>query len=249
MNYQIIPIFLGSVMTDKGDSLFRHPHGEQMCTVYSCFVLKAENATILVDSGLPSQEDILANGKPFRQMPNAPDFITALRTADVDPDAIETAIITHLHYDHCCNLRFLKNLKKVYVQARELLYAVSPSSGDPNDLYYYALREDCGGPEWTDALGKFQVIDGDMDVLDGVKVLLTPGHSPGSQSVLIDTKEGKYMLTGDFISIFESYETKTPNAILNNEQEWYESYDKVAGYHAKLLPSHEVKIFDRKVYG
>ena len=248
MQYKIYTVFLGDVITDKGDSLRGTPHGVPLKTVYSCFALRDENGkAMLVDSGLPSQEDIVKNHKPYRRMPGAPDFVTALANTGVDPDEIETVVLTHLHYDHSCNLKNKKNLKEVYVQQKELLYAIAPKK---EDLYYYSLREDCGGPEWTDALGKFKILDGDSQICEGVHVLLTPGHSPGSQSVDVDTAEGVFILTGDFISILESFTTRTPNAILNNEKDWFDSYEKIAAIpDAIILPSHEKRIFDRRVYG
>ena len=42
---------------------------------------------------------------------------------------------------------------------------------------------------------------GDTDYLDGIKLILTPGHTAGSQCVIVQTQSGKYILTGDTIHI------------------------------------------------
>lgn len=245
--YTIRPVFLGSMTGDKANSLYHYPKGETAQSVYACFALCAGDETILVDSGLPSQEDIRGNHKPFRQMADAPDFLTALQKTGIDPASIHTVILTHLHYDHCCNLRLLPNLQTVYVQKRELLHAVSPRQ---DELYYYSLLPECGKPEWTDALGKLRLVDGDCELLPGIQVFLTPGHSPGSQSVLVQTKRGAHLLTGDYIALMDSYTKRIPNAIVNNLDEWYESYDKVKALSAvRLLPGHDPVIFEQDVYG
>jgi glyoxylase-like metal-dependent hydrolase (beta-lactamase superfamily II) len=40
-------------------------------------------------------------------------------------------------------------------------------------------------------------LDGDADLFDGVSVLFTPGHSPGHQSVVVETADGLVVLGGD----------------------------------------------------
>lgn len=245
--YTIQPIFLGSMTADKGNSLYRYPKGEIIRSVYACFALRGNGETILVDSGLPSQQDIRTNHKPFRQMNDAREFTAALAGIGIEAAQIRKVILTHMHYDHCCNLRLLPNLEKVYVQKRELLHAVSPRE---DELYYYSLLPECGKPEWTDALGKLELLDGDGEILPGIRVILTPGHSPGSQTVLVETSQGLHLLTGDFIALMDSYTNRIPNAIVNNLDEWYSSYDKVHSLAAaRVLPGHDPIIFEQEVYG
>jgi len=44
----------------------------------------------------------------------------------------------------------------------------------------------------------YKLIEGDYEVVEGVQVLFTPGHTPGHQSILIKTeKPGPILLTGD----------------------------------------------------
>ena len=245
--YKIKPIFLGSIRNNKKDILYQYPYNEECITVYACYALLWGKDVILVDSGLPSQEDIRRNGKPFRQMADAPDFLTALERTGIDATRVETVILTHLHYDHCCNLRLLPNLKRVFVQKREVLHALHPRE---DERYYYSLQKKCGKPEWTDALGKLEILDGDHPVLPGIQVFLTPGHSPGSQSVLVQTAKGPHLLTGDYITVMDSYTKCIPNSIINNLDEWYASYDKVKSISAaRILTGHDSCIFDQDVYG
>ena len=247
MNYTITPIFLGSVDLDKGDSLKGTPHGVPLKVVYSCFVLRDEKGEpILVDSGLMSQKDIREQQLPYRAMDDAPDLLDALRLAGVDPEEIKTCILTHLHYDHACNLRLLPSLEKIYVQQKEILYALAP---EKEDYRLYMLGENCGRIEWLDGVGKFVIVDGDVPIREGIDVILTPGHSRGSQCVLVDTAEGKYILTGDTVAQWESFEKRIPNSISFDDEIWHASCEKIAAAGAKLLPSHEVGVFERKVYG
>lgn len=246
MGYQIIPVFLGSVQCDKADSMYLYPRGEMFCTVYACFVIQGYGRTILVDSGLPSQEDIRKNGKPYRLMEDAPDILEALRRVHIRPEQVTEIILTHLHYDHSCNLELFPNAGRIYVQRRELAYALVPMEVEKR---IYSLDEACAGPEWLKGLSRFQIVDGDFELFPGIRVILTPGHSPGSQSVVVDTEKGAYILTGDCIPVLECFVRKIPNAIHNDLKAWYRSHEKIAGIRGNLLPGHDACIFNQSVYG
>jgi N-acyl homoserine lactone hydrolase len=90
-------------------------------------------------------------------------------------------INTHLHFDHCGGNRSFAGTP-TYVQRAELEAAVAPDYLE----------------EWVHFDGESYVqVDGDAELYDGVSVLFTPGHSPGHQSVLVETDDGLVVLGGD----------------------------------------------------
>ena len=63
-----------------------------------------------------------------------------------------------------------------------------------------ARQPDYTIPEWIDFDGaEYVVVDGDTQVARGVRLLSTPGHSPGHQSFVIDTRRGTVALAGQAI--------------------------------------------------
>lgn len=125
--------------------------------------------TILVDTGMiDSTPELDAEWGPvLRAWPELGD--------------VGAVINTHLHFDHCGgNRRFAGT--PIYVQRAELDAAVEPD---------YLV-------EWVHFDGESYVeLDGDAELFDGVSVLATPGHSPGHQSVLVETVDGLVVLGGD----------------------------------------------------
>ena len=96
MNYKIYPVFLGSAMKPSGEDMYLYPAGETFELPYTCHVIKGGDEVILVDAGLPSQETIRKEKKPFMQMDNAPTFEEGLAKVGVKISDVTKIIITHL---------------------------------------------------------------------------------------------------------------------------------------------------------
>jgi N-acyl homoserine lactone hydrolase len=91
------------------------------------------------------------------------------------PRDVVCVINTHLHFDHCGGNHLYAGLP-IHVQAREL--------ADARALGDYTVRE------WVDFPGATYVEhDGEAEVLPGIRLLPTPGHTDGHQSVLVDEAE------------------------------------------------------------
>jgi N-acyl homoserine lactone hydrolase len=96
------------------------------------------------------------------------------------PRDVACVINTHLHFDHCGGNPLFPGVP-IHVQAREL--------ADARTLADYTVRE------WVDFAGASYVEhDGEVEVLPGVRLLPTPGHTAGHQSVLV---EGVGVIGGD----------------------------------------------------
>lgn len=246
MLFRIYPLFLGSIQKRKSDILYNYADDTQMRTAYGCFVLQGGGETILVDTGLPSQERMNRENLPFQRINNAPSLVEALNKQGISPLEVSKIIWTHVHYDHASNIDQFPNAREFFVQRREILAAVDPI---PAQKKYYCALAETGRPEWIQAIGRIRLLDGDREILPGCKVLHTPGHTPGSQCVIVETKEGTYALAGDHIPIAEAYERCIPNGILENKDEWYASHSRLRALGAYVLPGHDYQVFQKRVYG
>jgi N-acyl homoserine lactone hydrolase len=110
------------------------------------------------------------------------------------PRDVVCVINTHLHFDHCGGNRLFAGTP-IHVQARELADALG--------------EDDYTMPGWVDFDGANYVEhDGDVEVLPGIHLLTTPGHTAGHQSVLVD---GVGVIGGDVAYSFrELGEADTP---------------------------------------
>ena len=159
------------------------------------YVIETADERILVDTGLhPAAVADAARHYgsaeaigPFRLEQEA-------SVADqVDLTAITKVVLTHLHFDHAGGLPLLPDSIPVVVQRREWAAGQDPAG----------VRKNFFVPADYRGLGEGVVlVDGDHDLLgDGsIQLLLTPGHTPGHQSVRV----GERLVIGGDVTHFAS---------------------------------------------
>jgi N-acyl homoserine lactone hydrolase len=136
---------------------------------------------ILVDAGA-LMETLERRGLPTEHIAHPVD---ALKKVGITPDEIDLVICTHLHNDHMELGHLYKNARFI-IQKAELEANFNP----------HPVEEPRCVPESVlDGLD-FEVIDGDTQVVEGVRVLSTPGHTRGGQSIMVDTARGKIIISG-----------------------------------------------------
>lgn len=127
----------------------------------------------------------------------------ALKKAGIDPASVTDAIITHLHFDHAGGFTYRDPLGAVkltlphaihYVQRLQWEAALHPSERDRASFLpenYLSIEEE----------DKLQLVDGEEEIIDGVTVIPTEGHTPGHQIVLVDGDGDKLLYCGDLIPL------------------------------------------------
>ena len=146
--------------------------GERM-PVY-VHVIDHPNGRVLVDTGMTELHPAGADLDP-RLFP--------LTTHDLDLSSIDLVVNTHLHFDHCGGNHLFPG-KPIYVQRQELEDARSKED--------YTIRE------WVDAPGvEYFPVDGEFELLPGLKLIPAPGHTRGLQMVVIETGERPIIVGGD----------------------------------------------------
>jgi glyoxylase-like metal-dependent hydrolase (beta-lactamase superfamily II) len=163
-----------------------------------------------------------------------------LADMSINPSDIEIGILTHLHYDHSGNNRLFPNAK-FYVQRKELQYAFAPLPGEET-AYFSPLI----GVEPSFLGTRFEIIEGDWEICEGIRVIAAPGHTPGSQMVLVDTENGVYCLTGDNAFYYENIEKNLPVGHLYSRADWFSSIMRARQLADHFIPSHDPEIFTKK---
>ena len=95
---------------------------------------------------------------------------------------MKIVVNTHLHFDHCGQNAVFGHAP-FYIQRSEL---------------ERTRREESTVVQWFDFGGaKYELLDGDAPVAEGVRVVATPGHTVGHQSVFVEADDGEAVMIGD----------------------------------------------------
>ena len=232
--YRVYPIHVGTIIRPKSNMIYMK--GEDIRCEFPLIIWYVTDGkrNILVDTGgTPPDGRYMPYACPQEQYPEV-----ALRAAGVDPDAVTDVILTHLHWDHAGNNHLFKNAV-FYVQRKELQYAAAPLKVHEGSYDKQIIFETT-----------YRILDGDSDILDGISVITTPGHSPGSQSVIVRTCSGAYVLAGDLIGLYEcmEYDPMAINSIHTDLFSYYKSLDRIKRMGCSVLPGHDFRVLDKKCY-
>ncbi|HXH58573.1 MBL fold metallo-hydrolase [Iamia sp.] len=120
---------------------------------------------------------------------------------------IAGVVLSHLHFDHCGQRRAIN--APVYVQAAEVEAAETPG---------YTV------PEWAEIpTDRLRRIAGDEEILDGVRLLSTPGHSPGHQSVVVEAAGGRVVLVAQCAYRASELRTGEPGLTNLHDDSWQDA--------------------------
>jgi N-acyl homoserine lactone hydrolase len=129
---------------------------------------------VLVDTGMIEVHPLLADMDPV---------LHPLDAQDVDLEGIDHIVNTHLHGDHCGGNRLFAG-RPIHVQRQELADARSQDD--------YSIRE------WVEPEGvQYVPVDGELELLPGVRLVPAPGHTRGTQIVVVETGGRPIVIGGD----------------------------------------------------
>ena len=171
------------------------------------FLIKHPEGAGLVDTGYGTPLELIKDYRPVNAS-----VAQALRKHDVDPSDIRWVINSHLHFDHCGQNAVFPQAP-FYIQRTE-----------------YERRHQYETPAaWLEFAGaKFELLAGDTQVVPGVQVVTTPGHTAGHQAVQIETTAGSALITGDACWTVEMFNGQAPrDAMMDDVPLALKSLDKL----------------------
>lgn len=157
-----------------------------------CYLIEHDDGLVLIETGIGNKES--AKFQDIYGVANAgADGRTALedglRVAGFRPEDIAIVIDTHLHFDHAGGntyrdpdgkVRLTFPRARYVVQAGEYHYATHTNertAGSYFDHNFVPVQE----------AGVFDLVQGEREIVSGIRVIPTPGHTPHHQSVLLDS--------------------------------------------------------------
>jgi N-acyl homoserine lactone hydrolase len=153
-----------------------HPLAGQTGPVMA-FAIRGPQGIVLVDTGIGFgnewiDENYQPRSRPIRE---------TLKAAALDADLVRGVINTHMHFDHSGQNAAFPGVPILVQQAE----------------WHVAWDEGHTITEWLDFEGaRYERVRGDIEIAPGIRLLATPGHTPGHQSVTVQTDDGLVLIAG-----------------------------------------------------
>ncbi len=207
--FDIYPVSDGSFRLDGGAMFGVVPKAiwERCCPAddanriplsLTCLLIKAHGKNIMVDTGLGEKEDV-----KFRQrfaVERTPGLLQSLQRLGVDREDVHMVINTHLHFDHAGG-NTMKSGTTLDVTFPKADYMVQQGEYDEaiqaNERTKASYRPDNFMP--VSQSNRLCLLQGDTELVPGVRAVVTAGHTRHHQGVLIESEGQSAFFLGDLI--------------------------------------------------
>jgi glyoxylase-like metal-dependent hydrolase (beta-lactamase superfamily II) len=165
----------------------------------NCLLIEGNGKRVLVDAGSGTKIDAKFRDIYAIEKPEA--FLDDLRAAGVEPDAIDTVALTHLHFDHCGGGTtrgedgiVRPTFPKAHYLVRRQEWDDAHHANERNRASYLTENYDPLAES-----GQLILHKEDMEILPGVWMKVLPGHTLGHQGVFFDVPGQRALYTVDLV--------------------------------------------------
>jgi N-acyl homoserine lactone hydrolase len=247
--WKVTPLHVGTLHRKERNFLYASGSEKPLDVPVTMFLLQSGRTNVLVDTGCADPETALDHHRPLdRAQDQHP--LAALARHGLEPWQIHVVLTSHLHWDHCYGNAYFPE-SCFLVQADELAYARAPLPWHEGSYETHESSGPC--PPWADT--PYKTLDGDTELMPGLTVLRTPGHTPGLQSVLVETREGPFIMPSDTVPTYANWEGRgahwphIPATTHYDLSAYYETLQRIEETGARLLPSHDFRVIEEGSHG
>ncbi|MBF0196844.1 MAG: N-acyl homoserine lactonase family protein [Planctomycetes bacterium] len=229
-----------------GATVYDHAYGihDPQIICMTGYLVQTPKEWVMVDTGIDNidqtyTEEDLKNWNHLGKSSNTEDHLNKLGIGYSD---ISTVLVTHLHFDHYYNAPKYEKAQ-FYINKKEWEYVMDPAneckcpaSGFPQEQLKWLANE---------AFDRVNLVDNVFEYDKGITMNHTGGHTPGHMVVSIETDQGKAIVVGDAIYLYEHIEKNIPLGYRTNLDDLMEGYRWLRDQDAILLPAHDYKVYEK----
>jgi glyoxylase-like metal-dependent hydrolase (beta-lactamase superfamily II) len=238
--YQVLALKYAERDTTACQFFYREASHAPITLHYYVWLILGGPHPILVDTGC-LDDDARARGMRGYVSPAA-----VVERAGVKPGDVPIALISHLHYDHWAGHSLFPNAE-FWIQRDEVAFWTGPYGRSP------AFRQSANpaalaGLVTLTYADRVRIIEGDREVLPGIRVHRVGGHTAGLQIVTVQTGRGTVVLTSDASHFYRNVETRQPVQIITSLPEMLAAFETIAalaGPARLIVAGHDPEVGER----
>lgn len=236
--YRLTALKVGECHTEQGPKMFYVRDFDKTYSTYFYFwYLEGAGTRILLDTGFDIEE-----ARPIMPtMIQQPGWRPAerMKQLGVDPASIEHVIVSHLHFDHLSSAIDLFPNARLYLQRAEYETAMRPPHPWFVGAYVPRIVERLKG----DLKKRTEIIDGQAEILSGLRLIRVGGHTPGLQIAVLPTPlSPRTCLTSDLCFFYRHIEEDLPIGFFCNLAEVFEGMARCRAEADVIIPQHDARL-------
>ena len=238
--YQIYAVQYAHRETTSSEVFYGDYHQTTLAMDYFVWAVTNEERTVVVDLGFTEAVGT-RRGRQFLRCPSR-----GLAAIGIDPARVEHVIITHFHYDHTGNHTLFPRAT-FYVQDAEMRFYTGRHARHP--AFQRSIEvDDILALVRLNYAGRVNFVDGEQEILPGIRVHHVGGHTAGMQIVGVRTAQGQAVLASDAAHYYRNLEDNVPFSTLHDLPGTYHAFQRVralAGTPALIIPGHDPLVLER----
>lgn len=195
----------GVLTCDKTFITYKQGFGELVDIPVVPVLIDTDDGYVLFDTGVDpdglTKPDEVWGGKQhfIKKFTRENDIRVQLNKVGISPEDIKYVVNSHLHWDHTGGNRFFDQ-SEILVQKSEFRFAYYPDSAFEGSYVKHLFDHPL----------HYKLIEGDYEVVEGVYITTSTGHTPGHQSLIVHFQNECAVLAGDAVYGKECIEKNIP---------------------------------------
>ncbi len=238
--YRIYAIEYARRETNSSECFYGDYRREPMTMAYYVWAISDGASMVIVDLGFTEPVGT-RRGRSFLRGIDA-----GLAQIGIDAASVEHVVVTHFHYDHTGNHALFPNAR-FHVQEAEMAFVTGRYAGKP--AFRHSVEpDDVAAFVRCNYEGRVRFVDGEAEIVPGVRVHHVGGHTAGMQIVSVQTARGTAVLTSDASHYYANYEQDRPFNTLHDLPGTYRAFERIrelAGTPDLIVPGHDPLVLER----